>query len=206
MNPLASFTMLIATAQSLAAAVTTRDNVHFRRPTERKAVAERLVSGLRLLRAFLRRLVILIALELEWSLVDTRGPMKRPHGRKMKPSSAKLSLTCFDADKVSPWLNNDGPSNPPVYVDMAGLYAQLDFLSGIAANPLAKAKRLAFYLARKKHGLFMAPSGPWRIPGRWGTQVSTYFDLMAGDIITKSRNRPPPLLPRRTHWPTINVL
>jgi hypothetical protein len=219
MNPLASFTMLIATAQSLADAVKTRDNVYFRRPTERGAVATRLVSGLRLLRAFLRRLVILIALELEWSLVDARGPMKRPHKRKMKPSSAKLSLTCFDADKVSPWLNNVGPSfkpramsqnehgtNPPVYVDMTNLYAQLDFLSGIAANPLAKAKRLAFHLARKKHGLFMAPSGPWRIPGRWGTQVSTYFDLMAGDIITKSRNRPPPLPPPRTHWPTITAL
>jgi hypothetical protein len=137
----------------------------------------------------------------------------------MKPSCAKLSLTCFDADKVSPWLNNDGPqfktpmksqneegTNPPVYVDMAGLYAQLDFLSGIAANPLAKAKRLAFHLARKRHGLFMAPSGPWRIAGRWGTQVSTYFELMAGDIITKSRNRPPPLPPPRTHWPTVSVL
>jgi hypothetical protein len=217
MNPLASFTMLIATAQSLASAVTARDNVHFRRPTERKAVAERLV--MRLLRSFLRRLIILIALELEWNLVDTRGEMTRFPQRKMKPSTTKLSLTCFDADKVSPWLNSNGPkfkpkamsqneegTNPPVYVDMAGLYAQLDFLSGIAANPLAKAKRLAFYLARKKHGLFMAPSGPWRFPGRWGTQVSTCFDLMAGDIITQSRNRPPPLPPRRWRGPTITVL
>jgi hypothetical protein len=219
MNPLASFTMLIATAQSLASAVTTRDNVHFRRPTERKAVAARLVSGMRILRAFLRRLIILIALELEWSLVDTRGPMTRFPKPKMKPSTTKLSLTCFDADKVSPWLNNDGPefqpramsqnglgTNPPVYVDMSRLYAQLDFLTGIAANPLAKARRLAFYLARKKHGLFMAPSGPWRIAGRWGTQVGTYFDLMAGEIATKSRNRPPPLPPRRWRGPTIMVL
>jgi hypothetical protein len=219
MNPLASFTMLIATAQSLASAVTARDNVHFRRATERKAVAQRLISGLRILRSFLRRLIILIALELEWSLVDTRGPMTRFPKRKMKPSLAKLSLTYFDADKVSPWLNNDGPqfkpaaisqneqgTNPPVYIDMAGLYAQLDFLSGIAANPLAKAKRLAFHLARKRHGIFMAPSGPWRIAGRWGTQVSTYFDLMAGEIPTKSRNRPPPLPPRRWRGPSITVL
>jgi hypothetical protein len=219
MNPLASFTMLIATAQSLASAVSARDNVHFRYPTERKAVATRLVSGLRILRAFLRRLIILIALELEWGLVDARGPMKRPHKRNMKASSAKPSLTCFDADKVSPWLNNDGPNfkpkltsqnehrtNPPVYVDMAALYAQLDFLAGIAANPIAKAKRLAFHLARKRHGIIMAPSGPWRIEGRWGTQVSTYFDLMAGDIVTQSRNRPPPLPPPRTQWPTISIL
>jgi hypothetical protein len=219
MNPLASFTMLIATAQSLASAVSVRDNAHLRRATERKAAAARLVSGLRILRAFLRRLIILIALELEWTLVDTRGPMKRPHGRKCVSVPAKLSLTYFDADKVSPWLNNDGPhfkpramsqneegTNPPVYIDMTNLYAQLDFLSGIASNPLAKAKRLAFHLARKKHGIFLAPSGPSRISGRWGTQVSAYFNVMATNIVTQSRNRPPPLQPRRTHWPTIMLL
>jgi hypothetical protein len=219
MNPLAAFTMLIATAQSLADAVSARDHVYLRHPTQRKAVAQRLVSGLRLLRAFLRRLVILIALDLEWGLVDKRGEMKRPHKRQMKPSSAKLSLICFDADKVSPWLNADGPSfkpraksqnepgtNPSVHITMTSLYAQLDFLANIAANPLAKAKRLAFHLARKRHGIFMAPSGPRRIGGRWGTQVSMYFDLMAGDIITKSRNRPPPLPPPRTHWPMITAL
>jgi hypothetical protein len=219
MNPLAAFTMLIATAQSLVDAVGARDNVYLRPPTQRQAVAQRLVSGLRLLRAFLRRLIILIALELEWGLVDKRGEMKRPHKCQMKPTAAKLSLTCFESGKVSPWLNAGGPdfkaklarqneygTNPPVYVEMANLYAQLDFLAGIAANPLAKAQRLAFHLARKRHGILMAPAGPQRIGGRWGTQVSTYFDLMALDIITKSRNRPPPLPPPRTHWPTVTAL
>jgi hypothetical protein len=219
MNPLASFTMLIATAPSLADAVGARDHVYLRHPTQRQAVAQRLVSGLRLLRAFLRRLVILIALELEWGLVDKRGEMKRPHKRKMKPTSAKLSLTCFDADKVSPWLNNDGPSfkprvmsqnelgtNPSVHINMTLLYAELDFLANIAAHPLAKAQRLAFHLARKRHGIFMAPIGPRRVAGRWGTQVSAYFNLMAWEITTKSHTRPPPLLPPRTHWPTITAL
>ncbi len=219
MNPLASFAILIATLRNLVAAVITRDNLHIRPAWARKALAARLASGMRLLRAFLRRLIILIALELEWGLVDTRGVMKRPHGRKMKSSSAKLSLTCFDADKVSPWLNSDGPNfklrvkshnehgtNPPAYIDMTNLYAQLDFLSGIAANPLAKAKRLAFYLARRRHGIIMAPMGPARIAGRWGTQVSATFDAMAGSIITQSRNRPPPLPAPRTHWPMITAL
>jgi hypothetical protein len=102
MNPLAAFTMLIATAQSLVDAVGARDDVYLRHATRRQAVAQRLVSGLRLLRAFLRRLIILIALELEWGLVDRRGEMKRPHKRKMKLTLAKLSLTCFDPDKASP--------------------------------------------------------------------------------------------------------
>jgi hypothetical protein len=213
MNPPSTFAFLIATAQSLVAAVTTRDNLHLRPAVARKAVAARLRSGMILLRAFLRRLIIL-----EWTLVDVRGPMKRPHKRKSK-SLAGFSLQGLDAQSVSPWLNADGPDFKPVIkienahrhygpvdVNMAKLYAQLDFLSKIAANPIAKAKRLAFHLARSHHGIIMAPAGPKRIAGRWGTQVSASYDAIAGDIMTKSRNRPPPLAPPRTHWPTITAL
>jgi hypothetical protein len=213
MNPLASFAFLIATAQRLVDAVNTRDNLHLRPPLSYKAVAMRLVSGMRFLRVFLRRLIILIALDLEWSLVDTRGEMKRPHGRKSKKFCAKLSLKGLDADKPSPWLNG-GPQFKPALktghfqghstsmsIDMAKLYAQLDFLAGIAANPLAKAKRLAFHLARNRQGLYrgfiMVPEGPQRIAGRWGTEVRASFDAMWASIMTQSRNRPPPLPPPR---------
>jgi hypothetical protein len=218
MNPLAAFAFLIATVQSLVAAVTTRDNLHLRPALARKSVAARLASGLIVLRAFLRRLVILIALDMEWHLVDMRGPMKRPHGRKSK-SSARPSLKWLDDHKVSPWLNGDGPQfkavfkrdhkqgyGGPVEIDMAKLYAQLDFLAGIAANPTAKAKRLAFHLARRRSGIIMAPVGPKRIAGRWGTEVRASFDAMAHSIIIKSRARPPPLPPRRTVWPMITAL
>ena len=215
MNPLAAFTFLISTVQSLAAAVNTRDNLHLRPALARKAVAARLASGMRVLRAFLRRLIILIALDMEWGLVDTRGAMKRPHGRKSTSSCAKLSLKGLDTDKASPWLYGDGPQfktkvtqahTAPIPIDMAKLYAQLDFLAGIAANPIAKAKRLAFHLARTQQGIIMAPEGPKRLAGRWGTNVRASFDAMAASIMTQSRNRPPPLPPPRTHWPTITAL
>jgi hypothetical protein len=215
MNPLASFTFLIATVQSLVAAVTTRDNLHIRPPLARQAIAKRLAGGLRVLRAFLKRLIILIALEMEWSLVDTRGAMKRPHRRKSKASAAGFSLTYFDDHKARFWPDADGPSfktgggqahATPMPVDMTKLYAQLDFLAGIAANPLAKAKRLAFRLARSRQGIIMAPEGPKRFAGRWGTQISASYDGMAASIVTQSRNRPPPLPPPRTHWPTITAV
>ena len=214
MNPLAAFTFLIATVQSLVAAVNTRDNLHLRPPVAYKAVAARLASGLRVLRAFLRRLIILIALDMEWGLVDTRGAMKRPHGRK-STSTSTPSLKGLDADKFSPWLNSDGPQfktkvtqahTAPVPIDMTKLFAQLDFLAKIAANPIAKAKRLAFHLARTQQGIIMAPEGPKRLAGRWGTDVRASFDAMAASIMTQSRNRPPPLPPPRTHWPTITAL
>jgi hypothetical protein len=214
MNPLASFTMLIATAQSLADAVSVRDNVYLRPALASKAVAARLRSGLIVLRAFLRRLIILMALEMEWGLVDTRGAMKRPHGRTSTTRSV-LSLTAFDARKASPWLNGDGPNFKPVIktgnttptqVNMAKLYAQFDFLSKIATNPAAKAKRLAFHLARTYEGIIIAPRGPKRIAGGWGTQVSAFYDSMAWAIMMQSKSRPPPLPPPRTHWPMITAL
>jgi hypothetical protein len=217
MNPPTTFTFLITTAQSLVAAVTTRDNLHLRPALARKAVAARLRSGMIVLRAFLRRLIILIALEMEWHLVDTRGPMKRPHGRTSKSLSQKFTLQGLDAQGVSPWLNAVGPQFKPVFksehrhygpveIDMAKLYAQLDYLSKLATNPIAKAKRLAFHLARTHEGIIMAPSGPKRIAGRWGTQVSASYDGIAESIMTKSRNRPPPLPPPRNYWPTITAL
>jgi hypothetical protein len=194
MNPLAAFTMLIATAQNLAAAVNTRDDLHLRPQFARKAVAARLVSGLMVLKAFLCRMILLIALDLEWTLVDTRGEMKRPHGRKAK-STTRLNLRILDADKPSPWIGGNCPKfviakmyepkqvrdhryNPPVFIDMAKLYAQFNFLAGIASNPLPKAKRLAFHIARTREGIIMAPEGPKRIAGRWGTEVNAQFWAM----------------------------
>jgi hypothetical protein len=218
MNPLASFTFLITTAQSLVAAVTTRDNLHLRPALARQSVAARLRSGMIVLRAFLRRLIILIALEMEWSLVDKRGEMKRPHGRKSK-SSAGFSLKCLDDTRVSPWLNANGPEFKPVFksadshrtyapveINMAKLYAQLDFLSKIASDPTAKAKRMAFHLARAYEGFILAPDPIKRIAGRYSTEVRASYEGMAHSIITQSRNRPPPLPPPRTHWPTITAL
>jgi hypothetical protein len=219
MNPLAAFAFLITTAQSLAAAVNTRDNLHLRPSVASKAIAARMASGLRLLRAFLRRLIILIALDLEWNLVDKRGVMKRPHKRKSK-SSAGFALGGLDPHKVSPWLNAKGPNfkpvllacdedgrSTPVPVDMTKLYAQFAFLAGIATNPMAKAKRLAFHLARTQQKIIIIPpKGPQRIAGRWGREVSASYNAMAGSIMTVSRNRPPPLPPPRTYWPTITAL
>jgi hypothetical protein len=204
MNPSAAFAILIATVQRLVAAVHTRDNLHLRPPLAPKAVAARLAGGLRVLRAFLRRLIILIALDMEWTLVDTRGPMRRPHGRKSVPASTGFALKGLGAHKASSWLAEGGVGRkPPALIHLGKLYAQLDYLAKVAANPMARAKRLAFHLARTHQGMIIAPEVSRRIAGRWGTEVSAVFDAMAAAILTKSRSRPPPLSPRRTHWPTI---
>jgi hypothetical protein len=219
MNPPTSFAMIIATAQNLVAMVNTRDGLHLRPEFARQAIAARLKSGLIVLRTFLRRLIILIALDLEWGLVDTRGEMKRPHGRKSKPSDG-FHLPNLDAMSGGHWLDSHNPdhypraksqneagTNPAVYVDMTRLYAQLVFLAKIAENPYPKAKRLAFHLARTYQGPILTLKGPKRIAGRWGTEVRAFYDWLPALIVEKSKNRPPPLPPPRpARWPTITVL
>jgi hypothetical protein len=218
MRPPSNFTRLIATAQSLASMVNTRDDLHLRPDYARKSVAARLKSGLIVLKTFLRRLIILIALDLEWGLVDKRGEMKRPHKRKSKPSEG-FSLPLLDAQTGGHWLSNHNPdhypraksqrdygTNPAVTVDMAKLYAYLAFLSKIADNPFPKAKRLAFHLARNRPGFIVAREGPEQIAGRWGTEIRAYYDWLPALIVDQSRNRPPPLPPPRKHWPMITAL
>jgi hypothetical protein len=218
MRPQSNFTRLIATAGSLVAMVNTRDDLHLRPDNARKSVAARLKSGLIVLKTFLRRLIILIALDLEWGLVDTRGDMKRPHKRKSKPSEG-FHLRLLDAQTGGHWLANHNPdhypraksqreygTNPAVFVDMTRLYAYLAFLSKIADNPYPKAKRLAFQLARNRPGPILALEGPKRIAGRWGTEIRTYYDWLPALIVDQSKNRPPPLPPPRNHWPMITRL
>ena len=218
MTPSTSFAMMIATAQSLVAMVNTRDSLHLRPETARKAIAARLKTGLIVLKTFLRRLIILIALELEWGLVDTRGELKRPHKQKAKPSTG-FNLPLLDCSKVSPWIKavppnfkpraksqNEEGTNPAVYVDMARLYAKLAFLTKIAENPYPKAKRLAFHLARNREGPILSLEGPKRIAGRWGTEVRAYYEWLPVLIVEHSKKRPPPLPPPRTHWPMITAL
>jgi hypothetical protein len=220
MNPLTSFAFPMATAHRLLAAVITRDNLHLRPHLARKSVAARLKSGISVLKAFLRRLIILMALELEWGLVDKRKPMTRPKTRTSTPSIAGVtSLQYLDPQGISPWEKGTRPNfkpkvltgyNGPVEIPMAKLYAQLDYLASIAANPLTKAKRLAFHLARAYHydkkGRILPPQGPKRIAGYWGTEVSAIYDSFGGAIMTKSRNRPPPQPPPRKYGPSITLV
>jgi hypothetical protein len=214
-----SFERLIAAALSLVAMINTRDDLHLRPEFARQAIAARMKTGLIVLKTFVRRLIILIALELEWSLVEARGEMKRPHKTKSL-ASHQFHLPTLDCSRVSPWIKEVPPNfkprvkskredgtNPAVYVGMARLYAHLEFLAKIAENPFPKAKRLAFHLARRQPGLILTLEGPKRIAGRWGTEIRTYYDWLPTLIIEKSRTRPPPLPPPRpARWPMTTTL
>ena len=187
----------------------------------RAAVAARLRKGVRALEAFLRRILILMALELEPDLVaeiQTEN-LARAKGRKVRATKAFLRIFptpsgahTFDfKQRLGAPRTSEIPPHaaalPPVTVPIGRWLRQLDYLQTIIKDPVAKARRLAFSLARRHHGLLMAPDQHCRVMRGCGTEPNSIFDAMAFQILQKSRSRPPPLPPpRRWPKPTITLL
>jgi hypothetical protein len=182
-----------------------------------QAVTRQVAAGLRLVEAYLRRVLIVMALEIEPSLVDAAaqddsGPLPRPDGRKRASSSAgfrvlddgRLPLREDWHLEVRDWHRPTAASRAPMA--MGRLYRRLDQLAAIAADPLRRARRLAFHLARCRPGLILAPDIEMRPPLTWRPEAALGFNALAHEIINRSRNRPPPLPPPRRHGPSVIVL
>jgi hypothetical protein len=216
---LISCRFLLATLGAMLDRVRVRDNLYLQWPAfASQAVAKRLATGLRHVEAYLRRVLLVMALELEPTLVDvprSAGRSQRrnakakgkaaPHfcilPKELPPSFAMLQA--FEKRKES--LTNKGIRDPQP-VPMARLYERLDHLAAIVNDPLKRANRLAFHLARKKEGPILARNQMLRLPGFWGTEVRATFDALAFDIITRSKKRPPPLQPPRRFGPSATSL
>lgn len=215
-----SFSFLLATARSLLGQVTGRDGLVDRPVHVRAAAIRRLASGVRVLASFVRRLLVLMAFSLEHRLVDRidrAGPLPRPHGRKSVAGvrfvvlEAPCVLACADTPPKPAfnWADHAKQATParrPTPASPARLYRLLDLLTAIVADPVPRARRLAFHLARRRHGPILPPVGPVRIAGHWGTDIRASHDAMAAAIIHASRVRPPPLPPPRRAGPVATAL
>ena len=218
---LAPFTFALSQASYLRDRVLGVSELFGRPALVRKAVAARLRKGVRALEAFLRRILILMALELEPDLVAELQfeNLARAKARKVRARKAFLRIfptpgrahtfdfkQCFGAPRASETPPH-AAAMPPVKVPIGYWLRQLDYLQTIIKDPVAKAKRLAFSLARRHHGLLLAPDQYRRVMRGCGTEPSTIFDAMAFQIMQKSRSRPPPLPPpRRWLKPMITLL
>lgn len=211
---LAPFTFALSQASYLCARVLGVSELLGRPAFVRKAVAARLRQGVRALEAFLRRILILMALEIEPDLVanDPRENLVRAKARKLPAKTpflrifpAPIGASAFDfKEKLGARPTPEPPPYAatllPVTVPIGHCWRQLDHLQAIIKNPVAKARRLAFSLARRRPGLLMAPDQSRRVMRGCGTEPSSLFDAMAFQIMQKSRSRPPPLPPPR-RWP-----
>lgn len=218
MHPvLASCHLLLRIARELIDMVWVRDGLHLRPGQARQSVARRLRQGMRLVEAYLRRMLLILALELEPTLADRpRRPLGRPHGRRCPGPLHRLEVCEL---RYSPFTGavagllerardarRDRPRHPPQPVPLGRLYQRMEFLAGIAADPLKRATRLAWHLARSHEGPILAPDHTLRVPGRWGTEVSMTFNLMGHEVLALSKQRPPMREARRWHGPSITWL
>jgi hypothetical protein len=190
---LISCRFLLVTVRAMLDRVVARDDAHLRPLFASQAMAKRLATGLRHVEAYLRRVLLVMALEIEPTLVDARGPMRRPRGQKAysksgpqfrilqnaAPSSDAL-LQAFEQNKER-LLGPTTHQHDPQTIAMTRLYQRLDQLTTIVRDPLARAKRLAFYLARNRPGPFFAPNSALRPPGAWGTEARATFDALSGE-------------------------
>ncbi len=183
-----------------------RDNLHLRPAGLTRAAAARLNTGLRALEAYLRRLILLMALVLEPDLEPVHYPPRRPRDRSCQHQRAPRGLAIFTgernfprgADALSRSLSRKSQPDLPRGAKMssARYLARIDRLKALIEAPQKRARRLAFYIARRRHGL-LAPPGMGRtgVPRRYGTEVSALYDGMSAAILRRSRARPPPLAP-----------
>jgi len=203
------FQHLAAQGAALHARVLSRDDAHLRPDRLSKAAAGRLRSGIAALESWLRRVILLMALVLEPGLVANGRPWTRTHRIRLGRRPAGLRIF-----KDSRWpgqrpfpARGDTRGDGPRAVWAAPLLARLAALKALLDAPEARARRLAFHLARRKPGPLRARPCRGAASGRpFSTEAGTLHDAMAAAIWERSRARPPPLGPAIRAGPRIRSL
>jgi hypothetical protein len=199
----------------LVAKVLSRDNLHLGPRYISPAIAGRLRSGLRALEAYARRLILFIALALEHELT----PSTREYGvyqRQKRRVPKSPSFPVFVGERVPPEINfGEGIRRSPerfgrgAEIIAAPLLQRLFDLKALIAAPEARARQIAFQLARRRPGPLLAPHngrGRSLVPPRLGTEISSLYDSMAHSIHMTSRKRPKHIGPAIRAGPRIRRL
>ena len=215
---------LVNVAANALMDVAARDDLYLKPKTITQAAQARALRGVRAVEAFLRRLLIALALQFEHEIeVDVTA---RPYPKTAKPAPTRLpqdglgSLRIllderplpndFDQrmqrlnDKVrhtqiEPRMGRGGerPSGPILQrLERAGLILQ---------TVEARARRLAFTLARHRHGP-LTPPLPDTVPNRMGTAFASVYPTLGYAVYERSRHRPPPERPRPPPRPRIRTV
>lgn len=196
--------------------VAARDNLHLAPKTLTKAAAARIRRGIRAAQAYLRRLLIVMALMLEPTLKPDQRP-RAIYGKVEKPKlPRKKTFPIFTGEQNPPdfqymsetgafTARNGHQNTGPVLA--APLLEQLRALRALLENPDARARRLALHMARRRAGLILAPDlNRGLVPGRLGTEISSLYQGLGVQIAELSRGRPPPLGPAPRAPPRIRTL
>lgn len=216
MTPI-SFNLSLAlnTASGVLGDVAVRDRLDLHPKHISRAAMARATGGLRAIEAFVRRLILLLALQFEHDItVDIsprEHPKKQPAPRAPTPNtSLRIFLTelvfpdtlaeHFNTDTTGDWQTR-GPAEMPA----APILARIARLRRALNTAEARGRRLAYTLSRRRHGLLMAPF-PLAVPARMGTEFAHLYRTYGFDIRRQSCARPPPTRARPPPRPRIRQL
>ncbi len=184
----------------LAAYVLSRDNLHLAPEMITRAAARRLGQGIRALEAYLRRLLILLALTLEPGLKPDQTERAVRYGSRSKFRAKAFRIFTGEHDFPDLFHTQSPKSGADRMASAAPILAspllqRLSQLKALIDAPQARARRLAFCLARRRSGLLFAPGLAHALPYRYGTEISMLYTGFAQAIQNLSRARPPPIGP-----------
>ena len=209
----AAFTGYVREAGRLVSRVLCRDGLALSPAWISRAAARRLRAGIAVVTAFLARLITLMALAIEPELTHRETSERRPRPRPDHSAPRPLNLfprgrSC-DPAKLSALSSRRSLSHMSGAEPAGPLLDRLARLRALAADPMPRARRYAFHLARSRPGLILAPGAGATRSGLspvWGSEARALHDAMATAILRASRIRPPPLPPPKRARPTLTQL
>ena len=178
--------------------VVTRDNLHLAPELLRPGAARRGRRAIAGLEAYLRRLLLAIALRMEHMLgSEPAARPVRPGKRAARIGAARLRILHSDRplpdfaalDRVHRWQPPTARGAP---VPAAPLLARLVQLQALLDAPERRARRLAWHLARRRSGALFPPAPGTRMPARFGPEPPALFAALANMIARASQARPAP--------------
>lgn len=210
-----NLSLALNTASAVLGDVAVRDRLDLHPKHISRAAMARATGGLRAIEAFVRRLILLLALQFEHDItvdISPRAhPKKQPAPRAPTPNtSLRVFLTelafpdtlaeHFNTDTTGDWQTR-GPAELPA----APILARIARLRRALNTAEARGRRLAYVISRRRHGLLMAPF-PLAVPARMGTEFSHLYRTYGFDIRRQSCVRPPPTRARPPPRPRIRQL
>lgn len=195
----------------LCARVLTRDDLHLAPAAITRATAARLRSGIRAIEAYLRRVLLLMALQIEPGLKAARRARPVRHGPRLSTPQSHTFRALEKENAPPDWAALTLPRRTAdalprgTLIPSAPLLARLSVLKILIDAPDARARRLAWYLARRRPGPLLAP-GTHRLAQLWGTEIGALYTAMAPQILRAGYARPPPLGPAPRPPPRIRLL
>ena len=192
----------------LALHVTARDGLYLRPQSVNRAAAARFRSAVLALLAYVRRLIVTLALQMEHQLVEA-PPRFRPARRGWPGPAQRIRILVqgrgWPGGLDSSFVQSDGWAPKGRLVPTASLFAQLDELAELIRHPVPRARRLAWHFARRARFVGVPDFGA-RLHLRGATEGQTVFMAMGRAIQLAALARPPSMGPAPRPPPRVRRL